>query len=323
MPKLFVMTWLFAALALPQLASQVVRPAVPVPSARANPPTAAGKSTTPKRSRRDILRRKNGSKPGSSTGTPAPGASGSPGAKKAKGSKKPSKRSTKLASQRLKMRRALLRSAHTETWTGEVIVRISKDKESKAKIKVELRRSRDGSLAQRFTYDRAGDLPKATRLVRRNPKGVQAWWAFRPEDRRVVSASAASRLADSALKFQDLLALDLNALRAQFIDQMVLDKKTVLVYRVAALATATEPEVRVYLRSDYGLISRIEYHDSAGKVKRQVLFSELHSYGVHKRWQKVVIHDHEGGRSATVKFSEIRINPTISDLRFLSDKLGD
>ncbi|MFT7620323.1 MAG: hypothetical protein ACI97A_003980 [Planctomycetota bacterium] len=317
MLRIIVLALIFVGLCLSEASSQIVRP-IPRPTPRSNPPAV---KSTPTPTRKDLRDRKNGSKP--ATTTPTPGGAGTPGAAgPAKGPKKPSRRLTKAADKRLKMRGSLMRAARTEIWSGVVVVPTAKKGEFKPKIKVELRRSRDGSVAQRFTYQRRGDLPAATRLVRRDAKGFQKWWLFRPEDRRILSVSTTDRLAVSALKFQDLVTLNLETLRAKFLEKKILDKKVVFVYQVNALATSEEPGVRVYVRNDTNLVSRIEYLDLTGKVQRQVLFSLPRSYGVHKRWTKIVVHDLEAGRSVTVLLKEIRINPDISDLRFLADKLG-
>lgn len=320
MSKIAMITLIFVGLFHVDAGAQVVRPATPRngPTVRSNPPAVR---STPTPNRRNQLDRRNKKK--NTTPTPTPGAGGptAPGVAGPKKVKGPSTTARKAASKRLRMRGSLLRAARTEIWTGEVIIPLPKGGEFRPKIKLELRRSRDGSVAQRFTFQRPGDLPQATRLVRRDASGGQGWWLFRPEDRRVVKTSAADRLASSALKFQDLVTLDLKTLRAKFIEKKILEKKVVYVYQVNALATAAEPIVRVYVRNDTNLISRIEYLDAANKVKRQVLFSLPKAHGVHKRWTKIVVHDLEASSSATVILKEVRVNPTISDLRFQADRL--
>ncbi len=286
-----------------------------------NNPSPHPKPPTP--SRRILDRRRgrdsSGSKSGSGT-PPAPVPSG--GKKKGKGALLPSRDAIKIAEKRLRIRGALMRGARTEIWSGEATIPTGTRGKFTSKIKVEIRRSRDGSLAQRFTFQRRGDLPDATRLVRRDAKGGQEWWVFRPEERRALKTDSASALAESAIRFQDMTEMDLIALRAKFVAKKTLAKKVVMIYTVNALATAAEPTVKVYVRSDNNLISRLEFLDSGGHIRRQVLFSQPRSFGVQKRWTKIVVHDVAAGRSATVIFKEIKINPDISDLRFLADHLG-
>ncbi len=305
------------------------RPVVVPPRPAARPPTArpgtnpAPRTKPPTPSKRILDRRrgKDGSKT-PTTGTPSGGGSGVPGVP-SKGPVRPDRITLKAAERRLRMRRSLMRSARTETWKGEAQVSIGKREIFRAALKVEIRRSRDGSIAQRFTYQRRGDLPSGTRLYRLGPKGVAKWWLYLPEAKTVSVTNGAARLAESAIRFADLTALDLTILRAKFLKKKVIGKKMHFVYLLNSSATADEPQVRVYLRSDNNLVSRLEFLSAAGVVKRQVLFTEPKSFGIQKRWTKVLVHDLDAGISTRIEFKGIHINPKISDLRFMSDHLGE
>ena len=220
------------------------------------------------------------------------------------------------------MRQILLRSARTESWEGEVQVTLDRRRSWSSRIKVDIQRSRDGSVAQRFFWQRPGDLPGASLLIRLPATGAALCWRFRPEERHVSRISLNEVVLESALHFKDFLSFDPVVLKARFIEEKVVGKKKILVFRIPASGKLGGETLDFHLRQDNHLISRMEWLGPDGKVTRQVLFLEPRSYGVQKRWSRIVACDIEHGTRTTMTIRKVRINPGLTALHFKPESLA-
>ena len=293
------------------------KPAGPPP--RVNPaPQAPLRRGENRRTRQRRLEKSEPKKKPATTGSPGFGTAG----RSPRAGAGASTAGAKRALRRLRMRQTLLRSARTESWEGEVRVTLDRGRSWSSRIKVDIQRSRDGSLAQRFFWERPGDLPGASLLMRLPVKEPAGCWRFRPEERRVTPITMNEAVLDSALHFKDLLSLDPVALKARFVEEKVVGKKKVLVFRIPSTGRLGGQALDIHLRQDNYLISRMEWLGADEKVKRQVLFLEPKSHGVQKRWSRIVAYDLERGIRTTMIIRKVHINPGLTPLHFKPESLA-
>ena len=222
----------------------------------------------------------------------------------------------------IKVKRATLRAAKAlvreltrvdktmreESFRGELTVLKAGGARDLLPLQGHRMRNKDGSTLLLLRHGRKSELPDVALLGSVDAKFLGAAWRYRPEERRTTPLAAQRNIADTILRLDDLMPVSLDHYVAHYHDETVFDGQR-------AMRLSLRPRggfgnaVLATVRMDLKVIVKLETFDAAGKALRSISFSGLKTFGVHRRWTKMMVQVHgEAGGTVFVKIKSWKIN---------------